>query len=368
MITVQHLLEALEQIAPMRFAISSFDNVGLLVGDPQTEVKGVLTTLDLSMASIQAARDHGCNVIVAHHPVIFDPMRRVTTGDYQQRRVREAIRHDITIIACHTNWDAAPGGVNDALADALGLQNRRAFGYGESQRQLKVVTMVPTAKADHLIDALAAAGAGHIGNYDRCAFSVEGRGTFRGNEHSNPAVGEPNRIETVGETRIEMIVAPARQRAVERALLREHPYEEPAYEFVVLADRVEMPMGRVGDLAQPRLASDLLRAHAHLFPTIRAYGIDRPITRVAVVGGAADGDWGNAKLMGAELYITGEVKQHVALEASESGMIIAECGHFWTEHPAMVILADRLREHFADLFLEVFLPPAGEAGRPMDLA
>lgn len=368
MITAQHVLEAVEQLAPKRFAISSFDNVGLLVGDAKTEVKGVLATLDLSLASIAAARDHGCNVIVSHHPVIFDKMRRLTPTDYQSMRVIELLKHDMVAICAHTNWDAASGGVNDILAELVGLSNTKPFGYGESRTNFKLVTFVPRAHVETLIDALAGAGAGRIGNYDRCAFTSDGVGTFRGNAESNPTLGEPNRIENVGETRIEMHVPASRLQTVERTLLREHPYETPAYDFFPLKESVEMPMGRIGDLPAPRLASDLLKSLQSHFPVIRAYGPDIPITRVGVVGGAADGDWVNARALGAQLYITGEVKQHVALEASEAGMVIAECGHFDTEHPAMVAFAEHLRQAFPELFVDTFAPAPGVAGRPMNLA
>lgn len=366
MITVKQIGEALERIAPAGLALSKFDNVGLMVGDMAAAVTGVLTSLDLSLATIQAARDHGCSVIVVHHPLLFEPIRTVDADDYSGRRIHELIRAGIACFAAHTNWDAAQGGVNDCLAEAVGLQEVRPFGMGEPQTKFKLVTFVPETSLNAVIDALSAAGAGQIGAYERCAFSSAGTGTFRAGPTANPTIGTPGQQSDIDEIRLEMLVPVAAAKAVERALRRTHPYETPAVDWVPLRAEVDLPLGRVGDLSTPLLLSDYLPRLAPLFPTIRTWGPNKPIHRVAVCGGASDGDWRAAHRAGADLFITGEVRHHNALEASDAGLCLAECGHYATEQPAMIQLSERLRQEVPEVFHQAFVPAPGSSGRPMD--
>ncbi|ARU41163.1 Nif3-like dinuclear metal center hexameric protein [Armatimonadetes bacterium Uphvl-Ar1] len=358
---VRDVLNEVERLAPPHYAFG-FDKVGLQVGDPTADVEKIVVSLDSGIGAIEFATSVGANLMVTHHPVIWDELTAVRSDNWAQRRVIELVRRGISLIAAHTNWDCAPGGINDALADRLGLEHVVSFGWGEKSERWKLVVFVPIANRDFLADQLSAAGAGVIGNYDRCAFFTEGVGTFRGGAESNPVIGERGRVEEVAEARIEMVVSGERRGVVEATLRAAHPYEEPAFDWVQLADGVAHPCGRIGDLQGVEnfqgFVDDRLGSRSEMW-----VGHDHPVRRVAVVGGAASGEWQAALALGADAYITGEVPQHVALEASESGLTILACGHYSTEQPGMVRMGSLLAE-VCSIPVVVFEPGMGLSGRP----
>lgn len=366
MAKVQQILQALEKIAPARYAFD-FDKVGLQVGDPSAQVTKAVVSLDRSLAAVAHAESVGAQLLVAHHPVIFRPIDSVTGASHVGRTILRLIRSDIAFIAAHTNWDSAQGGVNDVLCGLLGLSNVRSFGSARGVEQLKLVVFCPAGAVDPIIDACSEAGAGQIGLYRRCAFMHPGKGTFQGEEGANPAVGEAGQVETVDEMRVEMILPANRRSGVARAVLRSHPYEEPAYDFFCLADNPEQPSGRIGDLSEAMSLRDFSSfIERTLVTKCLAWGPEsKRVSTVALVGGAADDEWRAAQREGADILITGEVKQHNALEASESGFPIMAAGHYATEHPGAVELANRLRAAVTDVEWLVFTPEAGEAGRPL---
>lgn len=353
---VSDLLDAVERLAPPRFAFS-FDKVGLQVGDPSTRLTGVLTTLDCSDACIDEALQAGANAIVSHHPLIFDPLGTLTPTGRTQKLCVRLVRDGIALIAAHTNWDCAPGGVNDALASVLGLGNVRPFGSSSESAMSKLVTFVPLESVDRVVDSLAAAGAGQIGDYDRCAFISTGKGTFRGNQSSNPVIGERGRIEDVDEAKVEMVVPTALLEPCLEALRSAHPYEEPAYDVFPVKGSGGHPIGRIGDLAGDVDWSSLEARVAESLGTVcRTWRPSNPtlVKTVAVVGGAGSDEWPNALKAGAGAFVTGEVKHHHGVEASEAGLLMIEAGHFETEQPGVVALAEALSERIAEVSVSCF--------------
>ncbi len=365
--TVRDLLDAIERIAPVRFALPD-DRVGLQIGDAGQNVKAGVVTLDWSDDLIGFAASKRAQAIVAHHPIIWEPISRVTSEDLRGRAIRRLVRElDAAYIACHTNWDAAPGGVSDTLAGLLGLKDARPFGVGAKCGYLKLVAFCPEESVQKLVDALSAAGAGVIGLYERCAYFSPGTGTFKGGEGSNPSVGAAGRIEEVPELRLEMRVPKDRAAAAEAALRRAHPYEEPTYDLYPLEVSAEMPLGRIGALPDPLSLAELATmVDSSLSTRSLAWGDPSArVSKVAVAGGAGDEFWREARRAGADAFVTGEVRQHAALEASQSGMGIVSAGHFATEHPGCAALRDRLAAELPGIEWHLFEPKPGRAGRPL---
>jgi dinuclear metal center YbgI/SA1388 family protein len=365
MTTVHHVLEALEDIAPPRYAFD-FDRVGLQVGDPQQEVNKAVVSLDRSLAAVAHAESVGAQLLVAHHPLIFRPIESVSTRTHVGRTILGLAKANIAFIAAHTNWDSAEGGVNDALCELFKLSHVRAFGTGADVQQLKLVFFCPTENADDVIDACSNAGAGQIGLYTRCAFKHPGTGTFVGTEKANPMIGEKGRIEHVPEVRVEMVLRADQRRAVTRALLRTHPYEQPAFDLFQLCAVTQQSAGRIGNITRWIKFSEFAD---HLDKTLGTKCLcwgdpEREIRTIAFVGGAADDEWRAAQREEADVLVTGEVKQHNAVEATESGFALVAAGHFATEQPGVAAICARLRSALPNVEWSVFTPNQGIAGRP----
>lgn len=362
---VQDVLDALESIAPTSGAFS-FDKVGLQVGNRHQEVSRAVVSLDRSHGAVEYTASRKGQLLLSHHPLIFDPLPKVTEDSNEGLTVRRLIQHDISFIAAHTNWDVAPGGINDALSSLLGLQDIKLFGSAATLDELKLVFFCPADSAEAVIDACSAAGAGVIGLYTRCAFYHEGTGTFRGGEGSNPTVGVAGSVERVNEVRVEMVCPSSVQSKVVAALVKAHPYEEPAFDFLQLAKRFAHPAGRLGVLPSPMKLSEFAQ-HVDKVLNTRCWtwgNADKVIKKVGVVGGAAEGDYKAAQKAGADAYVTGEVRQHVALEASERGFPMIAAGHYATENPGCGWLCRRMSELLPEIQWEHYEPAAGAWGRP----
>jgi dinuclear metal center YbgI/SA1388 family protein len=365
MATVQHVLDALEVVAPARLAFG-FDKIGLQVGDPNQKVAKAVVCLDWTRASVAFAKQHGAQLILAHHPLIFNPISSVDTRSHQGRVITEMIQADLSFIAAHTNWDCAKGGINDALAAILGLQDVRPFGEAANVSAFKVAVTCPLGSEDVILDAASAAGAGSFGAYRRCAFTGPGTGTFEPLQGANPAVGEIGEREVLPEARIEMFVLAEDRRKVDRAIRQAHPYEEPAIDWYVLADFKEQPAGRIGRISPTPLAEFIAFTERCLNTKCWVWGQAREaIKTVALTGGAAENEWRAARNAGADLFITGEVRQHIAAEASESGLSIMAAGHFATENPGCKVLRDRMSGALPEIEWLFFEPEPGTSGRPM---
>ncbi|MCU0432746.1 MAG: Nif3-like dinuclear metal center hexameric protein [Bacteroidia bacterium] len=341
-----HLLDYLESIAPPAFQ-ESYDNSRLLTGHPGMEITAALCTLDCTEAVVDEAIATDCNLIVAHHPIIFGGLKQLTGRNYVERTIIKAIKHDIAIYAIHTNLDNVHTGVNARIAERLGLTNTRIL-QPKAGLLAKLVTFCPTAQAPALRQALFAAGAGQIGNYDSCSFSTPGQGTFRGNEASTPFVGEKGQLHTEAEERIEVVYPRHLAGRIIKALLAAHPYEEVAYDQIPLDNAwAQTGSGMVGELPQAMPPQAFL---AHLKTTmqatvIRFTPVEKPIKRVAVCGGAGSFLLGAAKASGADAYVTADYKYHEFFDA-ENQLMIADIGHYESEQFTKQLLADRITEKF----------------------
>ena len=248
MLLIRDVLREIERLAPTALQ-ESYDHTGLQVGDVNQPARGALLCVDVTEAVVDEAIAHDCNLIIAHHPLLFRPLRELTGADYVQRCVAKACRNDLVIYAAHTNLDNATGGVNYKLAELLGLQHTRIL-RPLSDSLLKLVTFVPEAHADAVRAALADAGAGHIGAYDACSFSSRGEGRFRATEGCQPYVGTVGALHVEPEVRVETILPRHLRSAVVRALLAAHPYEEVAYDLYPLSNAwSQAGSGAVGELA-----------------------------------------------------------------------------------------------------------------------
>jgi dinuclear metal center YbgI/SA1388 family protein len=362
--TVGELLDALDDIAPSHLAYAD-DPIGLHVGRKSDAFERAVVALDVTPAAVEYAASLGASVIVAHHPPIYHPLKNVAGDSLDAQVIRGSIKHGIALVAAHTNWDAANGGVNDSLASLLSLSEVTPFGNDLPAKELKLSVFVPLAETQRLIDALAAAGAGGMGLYRRCAFFAEGTGTFEPQEGASPAIGEVGAREEVEEMRVEMRVPAHCRDAVEKVLLGAHPYEEPAYDFF----RVEAPpasLGRMGKLPEPVRFGELrgyvdraLGSRCELFGKL-----ERKVSTVGVVGGAGGDFWTRAKSAGCDVLVTGECAHHHGRDAAETGFCVIEAGHYHTEHPGMVVLCERLRQAMPSASFDVYEPAKGRCGRP----
>ncbi|RYG45676.1 Nif3-like dinuclear metal center hexameric protein [bacterium] len=361
--SLQEIVSILDRLAPPRYALG-FDKVGLQIAPESREISRVVVSLDRSLAAIDRAIETGANLLLTHHPLIFRPVEKIG-DDYEGRAIRKLIRHGIGHFAAHTNWDAAQGGINDALAARLGLTEVTSFGMAMNVERLKLVVFAPANAAEAIIDAAAAAGAGQIGSYRRCFFLGQGEGGFEAPADAKPTVGHPGERTLVEEVRIETVLPATAQKAVARAVRDAHPYEEAALDFLPMAAGPEQALGRVGRIEAMTLAELVAKTDAVLGVRSLAWGDPaEKIVRVAVEGGAADGDWRAAQRCGAQVLITGEVKQHIALEAAESGFALIQAGHYATEQPGVEALTNALQKALPDLDAETFVPPPGSSGRP----
>jgi dinuclear metal center YbgI/SA1388 family protein len=340
---VSDLVGAMETIAPTRFA-AAWDNVGLLVGDPQGPLHKVLMTIDCTRAVVGEARAGGFDAVVAYHPPIFDAQRRFVAGS----TAYEAARAGLAVFSPHTALDVAPGGTNDVLADLLGMTERAPLRAATARDpELKLVTFVPASHVEAVSQAVFAAGAGRIGQYSSCSFRMAGTGTFLGEEGTHPVVGQAGRLEEVAELRLETVVPAGRLEGIVRALRAAHPYEEPAFDVVPLAGAPgARGFGCVGAVGPASVAQLVGRVKSGLGVdgVLLAGASDRQIARAAVCAGSGTDLISDAIGAGATLLLTGEVRHHDALRALEAGMAVVCTRHSTSERAALIGLERRLRE------------------------
>jgi len=330
---IAQVLSFFEEIAPIQYQ-EAYDNCGLQVGHLEDEVKAALLTLDVTEAIIEEAIEKGCNLIIAHHPVIFSGLKNLTGRNYVQRIVQKAIKNDINIIAVHTNLDNMRQGVNDRIAAKLGLVKTRILAPN-SGNLLKLVSFVPKAQTEQVREALFAAGAAHIGHYSECSFSVEGLGTFKGDSRTHPFIGEAGgKREEVVEDRLEVIVPIHLRNTVEKALKAAHPYEEVAFDwFSLLNENQEIGAGLIGELPEPVDELDFLKGlkikmkaqvvrHTQL--------LNKKVKKVAICGGSGSFLLSKAIAAQADVFVSADFKYHQFFDA-EKKIVIADIGHYETE-------------------------------------
>ncbi len=338
---VSHLIQAMEAIAPTRFA-AAWDNVGLVVGDPSAVVSSVLLAIDCTRAVVHEALRERCEAIVAYHPPIFDPQKRFVAGS----PAFEAARGGLSVFSPHTALDVAEGGTNDVLADSVGIERRtplRAVSHPDAE--YKLVTFVPADHVEAVSRAMFAEGAGRIGGYSSCSFRTPGTGTFFGEAGAQPVVGEAGRLEEVPELRLETVVPAARASAVVAALRRAHPYEEPAFDLVRLAPAAPPGgIGRVGEV-RPSTAGALVervKGELGVSHVLVAGDLDAQVSRAAVCAGSGGDLVPDAIAAGARFFLTGELRHHDALLAVEAGLVVACARHSTSERIALGALARSL--------------------------
>jgi dinuclear metal center YbgI/SA1388 family protein len=347
------LIAVLERWFDPRWA-QPWDAVGLVCGDPGEPVERILLAVDAVPSTVAEALSTRSQLLLTHHPLLLTAVHGVPADDPKGALVHRLIRGGVAHYVAHTNADVADPGVSDALADRVGLRAVRPLEPHPDEPLDKLVVYVPTQHAQRLIDALAAAGAGAVGDYDRCAWTTQGVGTFRPLAGAHPAIGHVGAIEQVVETRVEMVVAHRTRRAVVEALRATHPYEEPAFDLLAAsAVPGRRGTGRVGELAAPMpLRVFVAQAAARLPATawgIRAAGDpDRVLHTVAVCGGSGGSLAEDARVAGADAFLTADLKHHPTVEAvterGGDGMALIDAAHWATEAPWLDAVAARLRE------------------------
>lgn len=332
MTTVQDICHIIEEFAPPALQ-ESYDNAGLLIGNPKTPLTGVLTTVDCTEEVLDEAIQHNCNMIVAHHPLIFGGVKRITGQDYVQKTIIKAIKNDIAIYAAHTNLDNVYNGVNGWLATQLNLQQTQIL-QPKTHQLSKIITYVPQPAANTLRQALFAAGGGTIGDYTHCSFNTEGVGTFKPQAGSNPYVGKHNEIHHEAENKVEIITPNYLISKLIKTLIETHPYEEPAFDVVPLTNQwSRVGAGLVGNLPAPMEAlkflqylKEKLQLHTLKYTPIH----NQNITRVALCGGSGSEFLPAAKQHKADIFISGDFKYHQFFDA-QNQIIIADIGHYESE-------------------------------------
>lgn len=329
-VTVRDVWRVLDERFPFAHR-ADWDNVGILLGDPGARVGSVVIALDATPAAIAACRRHKADLLVTHHPLIFDPLKSVRPDREPSAAAYALARMGTAVISAHTNADVAPHGVSHALARRIGLSGIRPLVPGEPSDACKVAVFVPPDRAEAVLSAIDRAGGGRIGAYTRCSFRTPGTGTFLPAPGTSPFVGRAGREERVEEIRLESVVAGSLVPAVVAALRGAHPYEEPAIDVVPLrGGALGGGVGAVGDLADPApLAGVLERVFRRVRPSwIKVAGPRRKtVRRIAVVAGSGSEFAGAARAAGADLFLTADVKYHQALEAAGGAMPVADIGH-----------------------------------------
>lgn len=344
---LKDVTQFLESIAPLGLQ-ESYDNAGLITGDVNSEINSVLVTLDVTEKVVDEAIQKKAQLIVAHHPVIFSGLKRITGKNYVERTVIKAIKNDIAIYAAHTNLDSVDGGVNRKICEKLDLQNCKIL-QPSSQQLKKLITFIPADHAMAVSEAVFNAGAGNIGNYDSCGFTSEGLGSFRGNENSNPFVGEKGKIHSEKEIRFETIFPVHLQSRIIDALLKSHPYEEVAYDIYPLDNKFDKTgMGMIGTLTESKSETDFLKQIKTTFNTglIKHTALrNKPVVKVAVCGGSGSFLLNAAIAAGADFFVSADFKYHQFFDA-EDKIIIADIGHFESEQFTKELFYELLTKKF----------------------
>lgn len=330
-VTVNDVLRALDERFPFAHC-ADWDNVGILLGDPDAPVRSVLIALDATPSVIARLRRRPADLLVTHHPVVFTPLKSIRPDPGPSAAAFALLQMGVAVISAHTNADVAPRGVSHAMARRLRLRGIRPLIPGEpSSGACKIVTFVPPSHADAVLGAAATAGGARIGAYTRCSFRTLGTGTFFGGPDSSPSIGTPGTEERVEEVRLETVAAGSRVRAVLSAVRKAHPYEEPAIDVVPLREgALGGGVGAIGDFPEPLPLDRALDAvRRALRPSwIHVAGPRRKtVRRVAIVGGSGAEFAFAAREAGADLYVTGDVKYHQALDAAAGDMPVVDIGH-----------------------------------------
>ena len=345
---IKDVTNYIEQLAPLAYA-ESFDNVGLLVGNYATEVTGVLVTLDTLEKTVDEAIAKNCNLIVSFHPIIFGGLKKLNGNNYVERVVLKAIKNDIAIYAIHTALDNVNSGVSARMCEVLGIKNYKTL-IPKKGIIKKLTTYAPNTEAEEIRKALFNVGAGSIGNYDNCSFNFNGQGSYKGNEASNPVIGEKGQLMFEEESCITVTFESHLESKVLKALFNTHSYEEVAYEITTLENvHQQVGMGMIGDLPKAMLEKDFLQFVKTTFKTgcVRhSELLNKKIKKVAVLGGSGSFAIKNAIRQGADAYISADFKYHEFFQA-EKRILLADVGHYESEQFTKNLLVEYLNKKFS---------------------
>ncbi len=351
--TVKQLCNTIEKEFPLILQ-EEWDNSGLLVGNPNTEITKILLTIDVTESVIDEAIEKNCNIIIAHHPIIFRPLKKITGQNHVERTVIKAIKHNIAIYGAHTNVDNSSEGINKVICNKLGIKNTRVI-LPHKNMLFKLVTFVPKNYAEKVREAIFSAGAGHIGKYDSCSYNTDGTGTFRAGEDANPFVGEKNKLHYEAETRIETIFQAFKKNDIINAMLNAHPYEEVAYDIYPLENKTDnYGSGLIGTLEEPQDELTFLHKikkeldvkcirHSNL--------LNKPIKKVAVCSGGCGFLINNAIALGADIFIAADLKYDNFISA-QNNILIVDAGHYETEILIKNLFYEFIRKKFINFAVE----------------
>jgi dinuclear metal center YbgI/SA1388 family protein len=344
---IKDVISEIEKFAPPAYQ-ETYDNSGLLVGNKDEKITGVLLSLDCVEEVIDEAIKLKCNLIIAHHPIIFGGLKRLTGANYVERTVIKAIQNNIAIYAAHTNLDNVKHGVNAKIAEKLGLTNLKILSP-KKQLLKKLVTYVPATHLEKVRESLFEAGAGNIGNYDNCSFNISGTGTFRGNENSNPFIGEKGKISNETETRIEVVFEAVNESRILKNLLTNHPYEEVAFDIYPLENAYQnIGSGMTGEFEKALSETEflnLVKKAFHLKVLKHTPLLNKSIKKVAFCGGSGSFLIKNAINSGSDAYISADIKYHEFFDA-EAKILIADTGHFENEQFTPEIFYELIQKKF----------------------
>jgi dinuclear metal center YbgI/SA1388 family protein len=346
---IREFTHHLYNYAPLDYA-EDFDNVGLIVGDAEEEIKGVLVSLDATEDVIAEAIDHNCNLVLCFHPIIFSGIKALNPTDYVNKSVIKAIKNDIAIYAIHTALDNAMHGVNAMICQKLGLKNPEIL-IPQKGTIKKLTTYVPEDKAEFVREQLFKAGAGQIGNYSNCSFNLKGLGSFKGNENSNPVYGEKGKTHFEKEIQLNITFAKHLEAKVLKTLFTSHPYEEVAYEIETLENKnQQIGLGMLGSWEHALSEKEFFEKLKSTFktPVIRhSANLNKPIKKVAVLGGSGAFAIKDAIRQKADAYVTADLKYHDFFKA-EGKILLADIGHFESEQYTKDLLYTFINEKFTN--------------------
>ena len=344
---IREITNCLEQIAPLHYQ-ESYDNSGLITGNKDLEVNQALITLDCTEEIVEEAIAKKCELIIAHHPIVFKGLKKLNGNNYVERTVIKAIQNNIAIYAIHTNLDNVHNGVSKKICDKLGLINCQVLAP-KSDLLRKLIVFCPSTHADKIQSAICKAGAGHIGDYNYCTFNSVGEGTFRGNENTKPFVGKQGKVHKEKETKVEAIFPYHLQRKILTAMIQEHPYEEVAYDIISLNNKNQnIGSGMIGILKKPMLTNNFLKFVKTQMKTdcIRhTKTVKKEVRKIAVCGGSGSFLLSNARQMQADVFITSDFKYHEFFN-TENELVIADIGHYESEQFTKELIQGILKEKF----------------------
>ena len=325
------IFDLMEKWASKKLAYD-WDNVGLQIGSYHDKVKKVMITLDVLEAVVDEAVEKDADLIIAHHPLLFKPLKQMDYDSPLGRTIKKIIQHNITVYAAHTNLDVAEGGVNDILCELLGINKQTVLVPEKNEGLYKIAVFVPQSHRNAVMQALNKGGAGHIGNYSNCTFQSKGEGTFKPLEGTSPYIGKQDKLEIAEELKIETIVPESKLQQAVSTMLTAHPYEEPAYDIYPLQLKgKEIGIGRIGIVDKPLPMKDFCEHVKSVLnvPHIRFTGdLTKKVKTVAILGGSGEKYINAAKNKGADVYITGDMTFHMAQEAEQLGLSVIDAGHY----------------------------------------